>query len=117
MPFCMYDLSISRRKHDWLVWFPRESLENIVYIPYKRYYDCVEVLNGQTIESFIWNMWRKLRVNMFDDPTLSAILTRKDKNNMPSNMGHLLQNYSNISHDPIPYKEMTCKNQYVENND
>ena len=117
MPFCMYDLSICRRKHDWILWFPREYLEKIVYIPYNKYFNCDELLNGQSIEHFIWNIWKKLDVNMFDDPTLSGILTRKDKKNMPSNMGHHLKNYSNVKSDPIPYKEMTCKNRFVENDD
>lgn len=115
MPFCMYDLTVCRMKHDWVFWFPREYLEKIVYIPYNKYFNCEELLNSRSIEYFIWDMWKNLGIKMYNDPTLSAILTRKNKKNMPSNMGSLLLNYSNIESDPIPYKEMTCKNKFIEN--
>ena len=118
MPFCMYDLSICRKKHDWVLWFPRNFVEKIIYIPYEKYYNCEELLiKKNSIENYIFSIWKDLKINMHEDLTLSAILTRKNKKNMPSNMGYLLKNYSNIKQDPIPYLEMTCKNKFVDNDE
>lgn len=115
MPFCMYDLSICRKKHDWVLFFPRDKVERIVNIPYNKYYNCEELLiKKNSIEHYIFSIWKDLGINMYEDVTLSAILTRKNEENMPSNMGRLLINYSNVKHDPVPYLEMTCKNKFVD---
>jgi len=118
MPFCMYDLSICRKKHDWVLFFPRDKVEKIVNIPYNKYYNCEELLiKKNSIEHYIFSIWKDLGINMCEDVTLSAILTRKNKENMPSNMGRLLINYSNVKQDPVPYLEMTCKNKFVDNDE
>jgi len=101
LPFCLFDLSVSRIFLDWLWWIPRADAEGALGGPYEDYFvrcvpyvqdtynasqipDYSSIHDGNPVAKFMVENWLKYRalVNgavLYQDPTLAtAYITRTD---------------------------------------